>query len=130
MEDDTGVAARLAADAKIAAGQVRLMLDESVRTREAVDSLRVTLDGRKEILDEKINAIQTEVRHGLRDVRVLVEEVTSAHAELSDILVGKQGDNGLTARVLLLEKAKGKVAWEAVLAIVMMALAGLAVYLK
>ena len=108
---------------KLAAVQVRSMLDESIRTREAVDELRTSLEGRRELTDKAISDLRAEVRDDIRDVKALVED---AH----HILVGEQGDNGLTARVLLLEKAKGQVSWGTVAVIVTLALMGLGVYLR
>ena len=58
------------------------------------------------------------------------KQFREAIRELRDILVGVKGDNGLTSRVLILEKAKGNVSWQSVGVIFALGMAALGMYLN
>lgn len=88
------------------------MIEASRQTKESVDILRTTIQQRRLSLDGEIKGIRAEVR------------------ELRQHLVGARGDNGLTSRVMLLEKQKNSVTWQSIGVVIALAIAALGLFLR
>ena len=87
------------------------MLEASRLTRHAVDELRLSIESRHESIDGEIKGLRREIK------------------DVSRILVGERGDNGVASRVLLLERQTGLVSWQSVSVIVALVLAAAGMYL-
>lgn len=83
----------------------RQMMEASKDTRLAVDSLRVSIEERRRSLDEELTSVRREI------------------SDLRSLLVGDKGDNGLSSRVMLLERTRAHISWQSVGVIIALALA-------
>lgn len=89
----------------------RKMIAATKETQGAVDELTNTLLRRDDLFESKCLELGAEVK------------------ELSDILIGKTGENGLTTRVKMLERGHGYVAWTTVAAILALLIAAIGLWL-
>lgn len=90
----------------------RQMILASRESTRAISQLSVTLEDRHQRTLDKLAVLEGQ------------------HVKLESILLGEHGDNGLTSRVMLLEKSKGHVSWAGVAVIVGLALSALALLLR
>ncbi len=87
------------------------MVSIARENNKAIGRLSRALESRDDRLDAGLSALRAQV------------------VKLEKILLGEYGDNGLTSRVMLLEKTRNKVSWGAVAVIVGLAMSALGLFL-